>query len=249
MSRTQIFRDRLDAGEQLAKLVRVAILEAQSEGMTASPIVYALPRGGIPVAAVVARELGCPLDVIVAKKITAPKNQELAIGAITTDGYLIWANSKLLNRKSPSMLEKAVHRARSKAAAQWSVFAPYCRQVSPEGRLAILVDDGIATGMTMAAALGAMRKRSAARVWIAAPVAPRDFLNGLPEWGTAQSPDGVIIVETPHPFLSVSRFYVKFPQISTQEALTQLQQYNRGKSEVGRDKACLVSTEVGSVEC
>ncbi|MGK7877153.1 MAG: phosphoribosyltransferase [Xenococcaceae cyanobacterium] len=222
MSITALFRDRFSAGEQLAELIFAEISQIKSLGIWASPIVYAIPRGGIPVAVPVASKLGCPLDVIVAKKITPPTNRELAIGAVTTHGNVLWTQRQLLVRISFRMLKAARHQAQEKAEAQWSQFC-HCRPgVSSKGAIAILVDDGIATGMTMAAAVEAMRSLQAAQVWICAPVAPQDLIAELQQWG-----DRVVVLETPHPFLNVSRFYRQFPQVETEEALANLQQHNQ----------------------
>ena len=92
MSAALRFSDRLNAGEQLAQSIKVALLELNAAGISAQPIVYALPRGGIPVAVPVAVALGCPIDIVVAKKITQLENPELAIGAVTSDGHVLWSD-------------------------------------------------------------------------------------------------------------------------------------------------------------
>ena len=219
MRRTQLFSDRTEAGVKLAHLVCQQVKKLPK---APNPVVYALPRGGIPVAVPVAHQLDCPLSVAVSKKITLPKNPELALGAATPDGDVVWGQPSLLRNLTVAQLEKAMEQAHEKAQQQWLEFSSYCPQINPEGKIAILVDDGIATGMTMIAAAQEMRKEHAREVWLAAPVAPRDLLSQLSEWS-----DRLIVVSTPYPFLSVSRFYVHFPQVDTKEAIHYLQEYNQ----------------------
>jgi predicted phosphoribosyltransferase len=216
------FTNRFSAGEKLAELVAKIRNQLQNQGLTAPTIVYALPRGGIPVAIPVAKQLGCPLSVIVSKKITLPHNPELAIGAVTTDENVVWGNPQFLEGLGVSRLNFALETALNKARQQWLQFAPYCPTFLPQSSIAILVDDGIATGMTIAAAAEAMRLRGAKEVWLCAPVAPAELVTDLREWG-----DRMIVVATPDPFLSVSRFYLHFPQVATEEALAYLMQYNQ----------------------
>ncbi|HBB31685.1 MAG TPA: phosphoribosyltransferase [Cyanobacteria bacterium UBA8803] len=223
MSSAPLFSDRTDAGEQLGQLLLTIITEQEA---CIQPIVYALPRGGIPVAAPVARLLGCPLDIVVAKKITAPQNPELAIGAVTAEGQVLWSRQRFLERINSNWRETALHQAQEKARSQLTEFAVGRPQVNPKGTLALVVDDGIATGMTIAAATQALRTHHPAQIWICAPVAPDGLLNWLTRWC-----DRLVVLQAPEVFLSVSRFYVKFPQVDTQEALVYLKQHNFGIGE------------------
>ena len=224
------FTDRFSAGEELAELVSTAINQLESRDNWTFPIVYALPRGGIPVALPIARKLGCPLDVVVAKKIVTTINPELAIGAVTNDGNVIWSNPRVIGNLSRSVLQESLDRAQAKARSQELLFADYRPQVNPKGAIAILVDDGIATGMTiLAAALALKENHQVAQVWIASPVAPRELLPKLKQWS---DPAGIrfavrlLILKAPSSFLSVSRFYVHFGQVNTQSALHDLERYN-----------------------
>jgi predicted phosphoribosyltransferase len=221
MSSAPLFSDRADAGEQLAQSLLTQINQLKAEGICAPPIVYALPRGGIPVAVPVARQLDCPLDIVVAKKIATPKNPELAIGAVTSEGHVLWSRQMRLGKKNSSLLQTALREAQEKAKAQQEQFSIGCPEVNPQGALALLIDDGIATGMTMAAATQALKARNPVQVWICAPVAPAGLMNWLSRWC-----DRVVVLQTPEPFFSVSRFYEKFPQVETEEALIDLQQHN-----------------------
>ena len=218
MPPSPLFCDRICAGEQLAAAIRATAIKLRSFE-SVQPIVYALPRGGVPVAAQVARLLGCPLDVVVAKKISLPENPELAIGAVTADGQVLWAKPTPFRRQSVALRQAALTEALQKAKSQLAQFTPACPQINLEGAIAILVDDGIATGMTMAVAAQALRAQHPAEVWLCAPVAPPSLLPWLEQWG-----DRIIVLETPQSFFSVSSFYTKFPQVETEAALAELQQ-------------------------
>lgn len=212
------FSDRTDAGEQLAEAIKFNLTEtANLAGVSTPVIVYALPRGGLPVAEPVARLLNCPLDIVVAKKIGHPKNPELAIGAVTADGNVLWDQTPLRNQRSREG-QAALTEALQKAQFQLAQLSPACPQVKPQGAIAILVDDGIATGMTMAVAAQALRAQNPAAVWLCAPVAPLALLPWLEQWG-----DRLIILEAPEYFLSVSRFYAQFPQVEIESAIACLQ--------------------------
>ncbi|GAC1472277.1 MAG: phosphoribosyltransferase [Chamaesiphon sp.] len=222
MSSIPLFSDRIHAGEQLAQSIFTELAQLKAAGVFAQPIVYALPRGGIPVAIPIVRQLDCPLDILVAKKITRTQNPELAIGAVTADGHVLWSGLKPFRKNQHKLREAALIEAQEKAQAQLALFSPSCLGASPEGAIAILVDDGIATGMTIAAAAASLKVQNPAQVWISAPVAPAELMNWLHQWC-----DRAIVLETPHPFLSVSRFYAEFPQVETSVALAYLQEHNQ----------------------
>jgi putative phosphoribosyl transferase len=215
------FVDRVDAGSQLADAVLAILAEPPCAALPV--VVYALPRGGLPVAAPIAQRLNCPLSVLVAKKITRPENPELAIGAVTADGHVLWLSRgrSLLPsaENSETMDEVALVHAQERAQAQWQQLSNYCSEVNPKGAIALIVDDGIATGMTIAVAAQALRVHQPAQIWLCVPVAPPEILPALNSWG-----DRVIVLATPHPFYSVSRFYQKFPQVEMAEAIACLQQ-------------------------
>ena len=211
---TKIFVDRHDAGEKLAQAV---LTEAQTLS-DKKFVVYALPRGGLPVAVSVARALGCPLDVIVAKKITRPENSELAIGAVTADGQVLWLEPSC--EQAQELDRDALLFAQKKAQMQLAQFGDRPK-IDPEGAIALLVDDGIATGMTMAVAVKALKTRNPLEIWICAPVAPQEMVNSLELGGASRA----IILATPDPFWSVSRFYQVFNQVETEEALACLQNF------------------------
>jgi len=208
MPNPPLFQDRHQAGEELARAV-VAAVPPQPV------IVYALPRGGLPVAEPVARHLQCPLDVVVAKKITEPEQPELAVGAVTADGHVLWVKQKPAWILNPGLRRAALEQAQQKAQSQLAQLTANRSPLPAKGAVAILVDDGIATGMTMAVAVQALREQQPAEIWIAVPVAPVGLIGSLNQWA-----DQVIVLETPDPFWSVSRFYQDFPQVEMEEALT-----------------------------
>lgn len=215
-----LFHDRASAGEKLGQTIVSEIAKCLSSWeKKPQPIVYALPRGGLPIGLPIARLLQCPLDVIISKKITHPDNNELALGAVTASGEVMWSKYK------PRALGEQFHLleiAQAKAEKQLRDFALSRLSVSAQGALVILVDDGIATGMTMLAAAQALRAQSPQELWICAPVAPLEMMSFLQE-----ECDRVIVLETPKPFYSVSRFYGEFSQVETEDAIECLKQQNQ----------------------
>jgi predicted phosphoribosyltransferase len=225
MSTAILFRDRVAAGEQLApEIQRLLDKIAAVSSVAPYPIVYALPRGGLPVAVPVARRLRCPIDIVVAKKISHPQNPELAIGAVTADENVLWAaQTSTLLRESPSG-KLALEAALSKARLQMALLSscrPQQYTIAQQTRdtIAILIDDGVATGMTMAVAAQTLRSQNHIAVWLCTPVAPQALLPWLEQWG-----DRLVVLHTPKSFLSVSRFYQTFPQVDTRISLACLQQ-------------------------
>ncbi len=229
MSDFPLFRDRIDAGEQLAQTVSFVLTQPPLSTIDAQPIVYALPRGGIPVGLPVAQLLHCPLSILVAKKISHPKNPELAIGAVTADGNVLWAEETPFFIPHSRQGKAALAEATAKAQAQLAQLAPACPEVNAEGAIAIIVDDGIATGMTIAVAAQALKAQNPAAILLCAPVAPHGLIPWLEQWG-----DRVIVLETPQSFMSVSRFYADFPQVETEEAFAYLQQHKEAEGQRGR---------------
>ncbi|MEH2235405.1 phosphoribosyltransferase [Nostoc sp.] len=221
MPHTPLFADRTHAGEELARVIHdVLTQQTIDSGVKPVPIVYALPRGGIPIAAPIARLLDCPLTIVVAKKISHPENPELAIGAVTTSGNVLWTDQKLFwSKHDARWREVALNKAINLAKSLEAQLILACPQVNAKNATLILVDDGIATGMTIAVAATAIKALSPAAVWLCTPVAPQKLLPWLEQWG-----DRTIVLETPEPFWSVSNFYAQFPQVDTLEVLRYLQQ-------------------------
>ncbi|OKH48939.1 phosphoribosyltransferase [Calothrix sp. HK-06] len=222
-----LFEDRTQAGEKLAALIQTELM-VPSVDATSNKIVYALPRGGLPVASPIANALSCPLTVLVSKKITHPNNPELAVGAVTASGEVLWMEQQKTFSFRPShWREQAMEVAIDKAKSLESQFLPFCPEVNPSGAILILVDDGIATGMTIAVAVKALAKLAPAQIWLVAPLAPPSMIPWLQEWCSRILHDSkinhrVIVLATPEQFVSVSSFYFKFPQVATSEALEYL---------------------------
>lgn len=205
------FRDRREAGKRLAK--RLEHLKDQR------PVVLALPRGGVPVAAEVAQHLDAPLKLVHARKIGAPDQPELAIGAVALWNGSAEAAVTALNREiiAELQLSKAdVAGLRARALRELSRrAASYQSDLPPadlEGRSAILVDDGIATGATAEAALQVLRRQKPLRVVLAAPVAAKDTAERL-----AALADEVVCLTVPRHFLAIGAFYTNFTQVEDGE--------------------------------
>jgi putative phosphoribosyl transferase len=218
MPSNTLFYDRLDAARQLARLILQEIADCKDIGVSLTPVVYALPCGGIPLAVTIATQLNCPLDILVAKKITSAANPELAIGAVTAKGTTVWAEPRFFASLSLTTLKEALGRALQKAekiAAKFALYRP--TNLDNVEKLAIVVDDGIATGLTIKVAVEELRQENTKEIWICAPVAPADIVEHLQQWG-----DKTILLKTPEVFGSVSRFYRYFPQITLEEAIDYL---------------------------
>lgn len=201
------FADRTDAGEHLADLL-------MDRGVTAD-LVLAIPRGGLPVGRAVADALSVSLDVTVARKVGAPENPELAIGAVGADGSL-WRNDDLIDRLGVSegyIDSQATHEAaaaREKRDRYRNGRAP----LDLGGKVVLLVDDGVATGATTIACVRQAHAAGAGRVLVAVPVAPPEAISAL-----ETEADDAIAVATPGNFGAVGRFYRSFEQVSDEEAM------------------------------
>ena len=191
------FLDRADAGRQLGALLRKRGLEGG--------VVLGIPRGGVPVALEVARALGAELGVVVARKLRAPYQPELAVGAVTADGGL-WVNERLAAEvgADAKYLAEEQERQVREARRREEEFDGGLRPVV-EGRTVIVVDDGIATGATAIAALRAMRTRGAGKVILAIPVGPPDTVQAM-----RAEADNVICLASEADFHAVGQFYVDF---------------------------------------
>lgn len=205
------FTDRDEAGRQLAK--RLEHLRGQPV------VVLGLPRGGVLVAAQVAQALGAPLDVIVVRKLGAPFQPELGMGAVGEDGVQV-INPVVVDQVGAAEKELAAIAARERAQVEARAERyRACRPREPlTGRVAVVVDDGIATGSTARAACQIARAHGAARVVLAVPVAPPGW---EPRIGT--DADEFVCVETPPDFFGIGQFYVDFSQTSDDTVIACLQ--------------------------
>ena len=201
------FRDRVDGGRALGK----ALLKHRD---WQDPVVLALPRGGVPVASEVARELDAPLDILVVRKIGHPRHEEFAIGALASGGVLVMNSQgdSFLGGASRSEVERIVQREQAELERREKLYRGDDPALPVEGREVILVDDGLATGATMRAAVQAVRQLGPARVTVAVPVGARESCDALEAVA-----DDVVCVRTPEPFQAVGAWYSNFPQTSDDE--------------------------------
>ena len=210
-----VFADRAEAGRELADAVRRRLGDAAPGERR---LVLALPRGGVPVAVPVAEALAAPLDVLVVRKLGAPGHTELAMGAIATGG-VEFLNERLVRQLGvdDATVARTIERERAELERRERAFRGGRPLPDLAGATLVLVDDGVATGATMKAALDAVRAAGAARVVVAIPLAPSDTLAELQERA-----DEVICLSTPTPFWAVGQGYRDFPQVSDEEVRTLL---------------------------
>ena len=210
-ARQRRFLDRVEAGELLGQVLT---------GLVRPPVVVlGIPRGGVVVAARVAARLGAPLDVVVPRKVGAPGNPELAVGAVADGVSAI--DEPAIRRLGLDMaaVRAEVVRQTVEVARRTAAYRRGRPPLELTGRTAVLVDDGVATGWTCAAAASFTRRAGAARVVVAVPVGPPGLAERL-------SPvvDEVVVLVTPDPYLNVGQVYERFPQVEDEEVLRCLEQ-------------------------
>ena len=200
-----MFLNRVDAGKKLAgKLL-------QFRGKDA--VVLGIPRGGVVVANEVAKALGAPLDMVVTRKIEAPGEPEYALGAVTQDGEVIIDRQAAESLgATAAYLDDQVRRKRTEVKERLERLRGDAPYPPLEGRVVIIVDDGIATGSSVEAAVMSVKKRHPKEVVVAVPVAPSDAVETLSEDGTK-----VVALETPGSFLAIGEFYRDFAQVEDLE--------------------------------
>jgi predicted phosphoribosyltransferase len=208
-----LFRDRADAGRRLAaKLTTYAGRH--------DVLVLALPRGGVPVAAEVARELGVPLDVYLVRKLGVPGHEELALGAIASGGTIVLNDDIVRGLAIPStVIDTLVRQERHELERRERVYRGDRPIPDVTGRVVILVDDGLATGATMRAAVEALRARHPVRLVVAVPVGAPETCSALESLA-----DEVTCAVTPEPFYAVGLWYADFDQTTDAEVQTLLEQ-------------------------
>jgi len=200
-----MFTDRAEAGNELAE--RIAAMQL------ADPVVLALPRGGVPVAVPVAARLGAPLDLILVRKIGVPGHEELAAGALVEGAEPVFNPDVLrMTGRTEADFARTVDRKRAEIAARRSLYLAGRAPVPLAGRTAVVIDDGIATGASMRAALKGLAQREPARIVLAVPVAPRDALEAL-----RALVDDIVCLEMPDFFYAVGAHYREFGQVSDDE--------------------------------
>lgn len=209
---TPLFRDRAEAGRRLA--------ERLEQYRKASPVVFAIPRGGVPIGVEIARHLDAALDVVVARKLGAPFQPELAIGAVTADGGR-FLNQDVLRELAidDAHLERVTREQLAEARRREERFRGGRSPVPVRERTALLVDDGLATGATMRAAARSLRQRQPARLVVAVPVGSRQACAALRE-----DADEVVCLAQPEPFYAIGPYYQAFDQVEDAEVLRLLAQ-------------------------
>jgi putative phosphoribosyl transferase len=206
---TILFESRDDAARQLAKAL------AHYRGC--SPLILAIPRGAVGMGRVLAEELGGELDVVLVRKLRSPYSPEFAIGAIDESGWTYLAehaaraggNALYLEREKQAQLE-LLHKRRAR-------YTPARAPIDPKDRIVIVVDDGLATGASMIAALHAVRAKQPQRLVCAVPVAPPDSLARIRPLA-----DEVVCVAAPEEFYAVGQFYREFPQVEDEKVIALL---------------------------
>jgi putative phosphoribosyl transferase len=208
--RLAFFVNRVDAGKRLASAL------ANFKGEDA--VVLAIPRGGVVVAYEISKELGVPLDIIVPRKIGSPGNPELAIGAVTEDGTTI-LNEQLVSDLgvADSFISEESKRQQTEIRRRLASYRGDAPYPNLKDRVVIVVDDGIATGYTMKAALASVRKKGAKSIVVAIPVGPPSTIKELEKMA-----DHVICLYTPEVFYAIGEFYQDFSQTTDEEVKTLL---------------------------
>lgn len=214
------FADRTEAGRQLA--LRLSAMHL------ADPVVLALPRGGVPVGAEIARALDAPLDLLLVRKIGVPWQRELAVAAVV-DGErpdVVIAESVLAEAGvSRDYVEAQARQELTEIERRRRVYLAQRPPVKIAGRAAIVVDDGIATGTTVRAALQALRRREPARLLLAVPVAPPDTIEALRD-----DVDDIVCLAQPEPFYAIGLFYEDFHQLEDSEVTELLAALDRERA-------------------
>ena len=214
------FANRAAAGRALAEwLFDLRVLTASSPAL-----VLALPRGGVPVAAVIADQLELPLDVLIVRKLSCPGYSELAMGAVAS-GDVLLRNESVIAARQISEAEIAAELAAERAELQrrersYRGTRPSLSAADVAGKDVLLVDDGIATGFSMRAAIAALRQLRPARILVAVPVAPADSMAELQRLA-----DGVYCLETPAPFYAIGQWYDDFRQLDDDDVRTLLSRH------------------------
>ncbi len=209
MVREMIFRNRIDAGKQLA--------EQLMHLRGSEPVVLALPRGGVPVAAQVAKALGAPLDVIIVRKLGAPGREEFALGAIAEGVRIVHEGSVRSLGVTEQQLAAVEASERTELDRRVTRYRGDLPPVDIRGRTVVIVDDGVATGATAKAAAEVVRAADAERIVVAVPVAPADWVERC-----GIDADEFVAVATPARFMAIGQWYTDFTQTTDEEVAAAL---------------------------
>ncbi|PIP21682.1 MAG: phosphoribosyltransferase [Candidatus Nealsonbacteria bacterium CG23_combo_of_CG06-09_8_20_14_all_40_13] len=206
-----IFQNRIDAGQKLAK----ALKEKLPESDLKKAIVLALPRGGVVVGGQLAQILKIPLDVIITRKIGAPGNPEFAIGAVGLKSNSIFNQEVIASYGiSRDYLEKEIKKEKLEIMRRYDLYRRGKPPLNLRNKVAIVTDDGIATGATMQAAILEIKLQKPAKIILAVPVAPPESIDTL-----KAAVDEVVCLETSEPFFAIGNFYQNFQQTEDKEVI------------------------------
>ncbi len=201
-----MFQDRDEAARKLA--VKLQAYKGKQ------PLVLAIPRGAVPMASIIADELGGSYDVVLVRKLRAPVNPELAIGSVDESGWTYIADHAASTGADSAYIEAEKQRQLGIIRQRRAQYTPIKAPEDPAGRTVIVIDDGLATGATMISALHGLRNRKPARLICAVPVAPPDTLDKV-----AELADEIVCLEAPENFRAVGQFYADFPQVEDEEVI------------------------------
>lgn len=204
-----IFANRITAARQLAA--------ALSEYRGKHPLVLAIPRGAVPMAKIIAAELSGEMDVVLVRKLRAPGNPEFAIGSVDESGWVYLADYASQVGASDEYIRKEVATQLEAIRQRRAQYTPVREPIDPAGRVVIVIDDGLATGATMIAALHALKAKQPKELICAVPVAPPDTIEKV-----SAKADRVVCLSAPMNFSAVAQFYMDFPQVSDDEVITAL---------------------------
>lgn len=210
----RLFDSRLDAGQRLAKAL------AAYRGR--HPLVLAIPRGAVEMGAAIARELEGELDVVLVRKLRAPYQLELAVGAVDETGWTYVARHAAGTGADPAHLAREKAEQLELLRRRRAQYTPARAPADSSGRIAIVVDDGIATGASMIAALHSVRARKPAKLVCAVPVAAPESLEQVRPYA-----DEVVCLEAPENFMAVGQFYRDFAQVEDQEVVALLARHGK----------------------
>jgi len=210
-----MFDDRVEAGQQLARTLE--------KFRAANPLILALPRGGVVVGAEIARQLGCQLDVLLVKKLRAPDNPELAFGAIGEDGNA-FVNRGIARavEADPSYIDGEIKERHEEIKQQSRAYRSVRPRVPPASRTVILVDDGLATGATMIAAVHTISHSRPRKIVVAVPVGSPEAFQALQSMSEVSD---VVCLSTPEWFGGVGQFYRDFAQVPDEEVMEILKRF------------------------
>lgn len=199
------FRDRKDAGRKLA--------EALADYRGKDAIIYSLPRGGVVLGYEISKILGAPLDLVITRKIGYPGNEECAVCAVAEDGDMI-CDSSGVGMVDPNWLEMQAEKEREEAVRRRQVYLKGRKPLPADGKIAIIVDDGVATGLTVILAIKELKHRNPQKIVVAVPVASEQAAEII-----RKEADELVALDIPAYFAAVGAYYDSFPQLTDAEVV------------------------------